>query len=57
VVNTHSAPSDGTVFVDETCIPGMKEHLVMPVSHTGLPFSVAVARLTADFLRNGRFGS
>jgi pimeloyl-ACP methyl ester carboxylesterase len=55
VVNTHSAPSDGTVFVDETRIPGMKEHLVVPVSHTGLPFSSVVARLTAEFLRDGRF--
>jgi pimeloyl-ACP methyl ester carboxylesterase len=53
----HSDPdsSDGTVFVEETRLRGMKQHLLMHVSHTGLPFSSAVARQTAAFLRNGRF--
>jgi pimeloyl-ACP methyl ester carboxylesterase len=55
IVNTHQGCSDGTIYVDETRIPGMKEHLVMPVSHTGLPFSAAVAAQTAAFLRSGRF--
>ncbi len=55
IVNTHPGSSDGTIYVDETRIPGMKEHLVMPVSHTGLPFSPAVARQTAAFLRSGHF--
>jgi pimeloyl-ACP methyl ester carboxylesterase len=55
LVNTHVGSSDGTVYVDETVIPGMKEHLSMHVSHTGLPFSPAVAAQTAAFLRNGRF--
>jgi len=57
MVNNHRGSSDGTVYVDETCIPGMKEHLVMRVSHTGLPFSAAVAKQTAAFLRSGRFDS
>jgi pimeloyl-ACP methyl ester carboxylesterase len=56
VVNTLQAPSDGTVFVDETEIIGMRSRIVMPVSHTGLPFSIAVARETATFLRTGEFG-
>ncbi len=55
LVNTHKAPSDGTVYVDETRIAGAKEHLTLPVSHTGLPFSAAVARETAAFLNGGRF--
>jgi hypothetical protein len=55
IVNDHRGSSDGTIYVDETCIPGMKEHLVMHVSHTGLPFSAAVAKQTAAFLRAGRF--
>jgi pimeloyl-ACP methyl ester carboxylesterase len=55
IVNTHPGGSDGTIYVDETRIPGMKEHLVMRVSHTGLPFSRAVAKQTAAFLRSGRF--
>jgi hypothetical protein len=54
-VNTYQGCSDGTIYVDETCIPGMKEHLVMHVSHTALPFSAAVAAQTAAFLRSGRF--
>jgi pimeloyl-ACP methyl ester carboxylesterase len=57
IVNKHRGSSDGTIYVDETCIPGMKEHLVMHVSHTGLPFSAAVAKQTAAFLRSGRFDS
>jgi hypothetical protein len=56
-VNTHPGSSDGTIYVDETRIPGMKEHLVLHVSHTGLPFSAAVAKQTAAFLRSGRFDS
>jgi hypothetical protein len=35
----------------------MKEHLVMHVSHTGLPFSAAVAAQTAAFPAHGRFNS
>jgi pimeloyl-ACP methyl ester carboxylesterase len=57
IVNTHEGSSDGTIYVDETRIAGMKEHLVMHVSHSGLPFSAAVAAQTAVFLRNGRFNT
>jgi pimeloyl-ACP methyl ester carboxylesterase len=57
IVNTYAGSSDGTIYVDETRISGMKEHLVMHVSHTGLPFSPAVAKQTAAFLRSGRFNS
>lgn len=46
---------DGTVAVWETRIPGLTEHLVVPVSHTGLVFSQVVADHTANFLQNGRF--
>jgi pimeloyl-ACP methyl ester carboxylesterase len=55
IVSTYEGSSDGTIYVDETRIPGMKQHLVMRVSHTGLPFSAAVAAQTAAFLRNGHF--
>ena len=55
IVNTHDGCSDGTIYVDETRIAGMKEHLVMQVSHSGLPLSAAVAAQTAAFLRCGRF--
>lgn len=46
---------DGTVAVWETRIPGLAEHLVMPLSHTGLLFSKEVAEHTANFLEHGRF--
>ena len=55
LVNTHAGENDGTVYVDETRIVGMKEHLVVPVNHFGLPFSSTVADLTASFLTDGRF--
>jgi pimeloyl-ACP methyl ester carboxylesterase len=57
IVNTYKGCSDGTIYIDETRIRGMKEHLAMRVSHMGLPFSAAVAAQTAAFLRNGRFNS
>ncbi len=48
-------PNDGTVAVWETRLPGLAGHRVLPVSHTGLIFSEAAARLAAGFLRDGRF--
>jgi pimeloyl-ACP methyl ester carboxylesterase len=55
LVGTRGAPNDGTIFVEETRLPGISQHLVLPVSHTGLPFSRSVARQTAAFLRSGKF--
>jgi pimeloyl-ACP methyl ester carboxylesterase len=48
-------PSDGLVMVEETRLPGMSDHLVLPVSHSGMLMSHEVARQSAVFLRNGRF--
>jgi pimeloyl-ACP methyl ester carboxylesterase len=48
-------PNDGTVAVEETRISGMKEHLILPVTHTGMLFSGEVAERTARFLATGRF--
>jgi pimeloyl-ACP methyl ester carboxylesterase len=55
LVGVHGAPSDGTIFVEETRLPGILEHLVLRVSHTALPFSATVARQTAAFLNDGSF--
>jgi len=49
------APNDGAVSVDETRLPGLADHLVLPVSHTGLILSRRVAQETIAFLRAGRF--
>ena len=48
-------PNDGTICVEETEIPGAADRIVLPVSHTGILFSVEVARQTASFLATGRF--
>jgi hypothetical protein len=48
-------PNDGTVAVEETKLPGIKDHIELPVSHTGLLVSAAVASQTAFFLRHGEF--
>jgi hypothetical protein len=55
LVGVGGAPSDGTILVDETRLPGIQEHLVLKVSHTGLPFSPTVARQTGAFLSSGNF--
>lgn len=47
--------NDGTVMVEETRLPGARDHLVLPVTHTGMLFSGTVAKQTAHFLQNGRF--
>lgn len=50
-------PHDGTVAVAETRLPGLVAHCTLPVSHSGLVFSRAVALRAAQFLREGRFVS
>ena len=48
-------PSDGTVAVEETRLPEMRDHISFPVSHFGLLVSRRVAGETMHFLRHGRF--
>jgi pimeloyl-ACP methyl ester carboxylesterase len=48
-------PNDGVVAVAETRHPGLADHLVMPVAHSEMLFSGAVARAAAAFLETGRF--
>ncbi len=55
IVRKFDGLHDGTVAVWETRIPGLREHLVVPVSHTGLVFSKEVAEHTANFLQDGHF--
>jgi len=47
--------NDGVVMVDETRLPGMADHLALPVSHSGLVVSPRVANEAVAFLRTGRF--
>lgn len=46
---------DGTVMVDETRLPGAKDHIVLAVTHTGMLFSAEVAEQAANFLKQGAF--
>jgi pimeloyl-ACP methyl ester carboxylesterase len=47
--------NDGTVAVSETQMPGLADHLCLPVSHSGMVLSSAVVTQVAAFLKNGRF--
>jgi pimeloyl-ACP methyl ester carboxylesterase len=47
--------NDGTVTVAETRLPGAREHLTLPVTHTQMLFDATVARQTIHFLRHGQF--
>jgi len=47
-------PHDGTVAVAETKVPGLADHLELPVSHTGLVLSSGVSRAVHGFLVGGR---
>src|SRR5688572_13191712 len=48
---------DGSVAVEETRLPGIADHAVIPASHSGMLFSPEAAQLVVEFLRDGRFGS
>jgi len=47
--------SDGTVGLEETCLPGLADHCVVHSSHTGLVFSREAVAQAVHFLRHGRF--
>ena len=50
-------PGDGTVAVSETRSEGLREHRLLPVTHTGMLFSKEVAREVTGFLRTGNFST
>ncbi len=50
-------PNDGTVAVEETELEGARDHVVLPVSHTGLLHSKPVVEVVARFLSSGRFAA
>lgn len=49
------APHDGAVCLEETQLPGLRDHLAMAVSHSGLLVSSRVARQISNFLEQGHF--
>lgn len=48
-------PNDGTIAVSETQVPGATDHIVLPVSHSGMLIAPSVAQQVMSFLRYGRF--
>ena len=48
-------PNDGTISVEETRLAGAREHLVLPVGHTGMLMSPTVARHMLHFISHGSF--
>lgn len=50
-------PNDGVVSVEETAVPGMRDHIVLHVSHTPMLFARSVADAACAFLAHGRFAA
>lgn len=48
-------PNDGVVSVEETRVPGMRDHVVLPASHTVMLVSAEVASQVCTFLAHGKF--
>ncbi|HEX6002525.1 MAG TPA: alpha/beta fold hydrolase [Burkholderiales bacterium] len=48
-------PNDGVVAVSETAVPGMRDHIVLDVNHTGMLLSGEVAAQVCTFLDRGTF--
>jgi pimeloyl-ACP methyl ester carboxylesterase len=55
VTQALDAPHDGTVSVRETQLPGITDHVVLPVTHTAMLLSRKVADQAAYFIRHGKF--
>jgi len=50
-------PNDGKVSVASTRLAGLRDHLVLPHSHTWLQWRADTARAVGHFLQHGCFGS
>jgi triacylglycerol lipase len=48
-------PNDGRVTVESTKLDGMRDHVVLPVSHDSILYDPAVILQTCEFLMHGKF--
>jgi pimeloyl-ACP methyl ester carboxylesterase len=53
----HHVPNDGVVAVERTKVTGMRDFLVLPRTHTMLPWSADAVEAAFRFLAEGRFPS
>ena len=54
-LDNESLAHDGTVYVTETTLASATDHLILPVTHTGMLINKEVARHVVGFLENGKF--
>jgi Alpha/beta hydrolase family len=50
-----TTPHDGVVMVEETRVPGARDHICLDVSHTGMIVAPVVADQVCAFLEHGHF--
>jgi pimeloyl-ACP methyl ester carboxylesterase len=55
LLTSFDGENDGTVAVSETQLPGIKDHICLPVNHKGLVISNDVIDQAAAFLKRGEF--
>ena len=55
LLKVFTVPNDGIVAVEETRLPGAKDHLTLPINHVSLTFSSRATRQVHHFLTHGRF--
>jgi triacylglycerol lipase len=48
-------PDDGTVSVESAKVPGMRDFVILPTSHSFMMYDREVARQAIYFIENGRF--
>lgn len=48
-------PHDGVVMVEETRVPGARDHICLDVSHSGMILAPVIADQVCAFLRQGHF--
>ena len=54
-ISSEKLAHDGTVYISETKLISATDHIVLPVTHTGMLVNKAVAEQTIHFLQNGQF--
>lgn len=52
-----NTPHDGIVPVSKTVIEGMKDHILLPATHTMMMYNWKVLKEIGEFLSNGKFSA